>query len=463
MDRISLVDDAFLRLESRRQPFHIGMLLLFEPDETAPEDFVMQLSEKLRKSAAMQKPFNRHLVQKNGLHYWEDDTNFDLEHHFAHISLPKPGRIRELLSTVSRVHSCHLDRAYPLWRLYLIEGIEDGRFAVYMKIHHALVDGVSGIKMLIKGMSADQEESRHLPPFWENGVSSSKRQHLPVPTPTAKGLSALGKLSRNGVNSIPPVLREIRSNITDMWQRNPDFVFGGQAPRCSLNQSVSATRRFAAQSFSTPRIRAVAKAFDGTVNDVVLAMCGAALRHYLKELDDLPEQPLVAAVPVSIRREESAEGGNEVAFTLCHLATQLEDAGERIIAIKACMDHNKNHIRDLSPTQTLTTAAVKLIPGAINALFNLNPNKTLGNLVISHVPGPRQDMYWQGAKLSGLYPLSLLTDGAALNITLVSRHDTVDFGLIACRKSVPHVQRLLQYLEDGLIELEEAVKNRSAS
>ncbi|MBW2942517.1 WS/DGAT/MGAT family O-acyltransferase [Zhongshania aquimaris] len=462
MDRISLIDDTFLRLETRRQPFHIGMLMLFDPGEKAPQDFVMKLSEKLRKSTEMQEPFNRHLVQKNGLHYWEEDTDFDLEHHFAHIALPKPGRIRELLATVSRIHGGHLDRAYPLWRIYLIEGIEDGRFAVYMKIHHSLVDGIAGIKMLISSMSSNKRESTKLPPFWENGISNSKAQHLPVPTPTAKGLSAISKLSKNGLRSIPPVYREIRSNIADIWKGNPDFVFGGQAPRCSLNQSVSATRRFAAQSYSTPRMRAVGKAFDASINDVALAMCGAALRQYLADLDDLPLQPLVAAVPVSVRREDSTSAGNEVAFTLCHLATHLKDPAERIVAIKACMDYNKKHIRNLSPTQTLTTAAVKLIPGAINAIFNVNPNKTLGNLVISHVPGPKEDLYWQGAKLSGLYPLSLLTDGAALNITLISRHDTVDFGLIACRKSVPHVQRILKYLEDGLVELEEAVKNRNA-
>src|SRR3546814_8985858 len=139
------MDEAFLRIESRRQPLHIGMLMLFEPPPDGGDDFAAKLAERLKESTRAVAPFNHHLVRRRGLHYWKEDEEFDLAHHFVHMSLPRPGRIRELLSMVSRVHSGHLDRAYPLWRIYLIEGIEDGRIAVYMKIHHSVVDGVGGI------------------------------------------------------------------------------------------------------------------------------------------------------------------------------------------------------------------------------------------------------------------------------------------------------------------------------
>ncbi len=456
MKRLSLIDDTFLRFESRRQPLHIGMLMLFDPGENAPADFAAKLAERLRQSTKSEAPFNHRLVRSKGLHYWKEDEEFDLAHHFAHIALPKPGRIRELLAMVSRVHCGHLDRAYPLWRMYLIEGIEDGRFAVYLKIHHSMVDGVSGIKMLLKAMAPTAEESLTLPPIWETLTKKSGHQALPLPSPANGSLKVLRAVAKDGMNSVKPIWRELRSNLQDLWERNPNIVVGGQAPRCLLNQKVSATRRFAAQSYSTPRIKAIAKHFDATLNDVVLAMCASALRHYLDDFKDLPAKPLIAAVPVSVRRGNS-DFGNEVAFTLTHLATYIDDPAERLIAIKSCMDYNKNQLRKLSPDQSLVHAALKLVPGG-NSLLGLSSDTTLANLVVSHVPGPRQDMYWQGAKLSGLYPVSLLIDGSALNITLISRHDFVDVGLIACRKSVPHVQRLLQYIEDGLCELEACIK-----
>ncbi|AXQ30726.1 wax ester/triacylglycerol synthase family O-acyltransferase [Solimonas sp. K1W22B-7] len=457
MKRLAMVDDTFLRFESRRQPLHIGMLMLFEPPAGAGKEFPAQVAERLKQSTRAAPPFNQRLVRRGGLHYWEQDDEFDLAHHFVHLSLPQPGRIRELLAMVSRVHGGHLDRAYPLWRIYLIEGLEDGRFAVYLKIHHSVVDGVAGIRMLINMMSTDAEASRQLPPPWEVGTRRSETNPLPIPTRTAGGLSALRSLTREGLKAFTPVLRELRSSFQDFRAKNADLVVGGQAPRCLLNQQVSGTRRFAAQSYATPRMKAVAKAYNATLNDVILAMCGGALRRYLQDLDELPDKPLVAAVPVSVRRDHTALG-NEVAFTLAHLATHLDDPAARIVAIKSCMDYNKERIRRLSPAQLVTYASLMLMPGAVNALLGLTPDKALGNIVISHVPGPRQTMYWQGARLSGLYPASLLIDSAALNITIISRHDTVDFGLIACRKTVPHMQRLLEYLEDALTELEGTIK-----
>ena len=457
MKKLGIIDDTFLRFESRRQPLHIGTLMLFEPQGEDPKAFVTRLTERLRQSNQAAAPFNQRLVVKRGIHYWKETKDFDLAHHFVHISLPKPGRIRELLAMVSRVHCGHLDRAYPLWRLYLIEGLEDGRFAVYIKAHHALMDGIAGIRLLMKCMSTNLDTSLELPPPWEIPTKPSRTRNLPVPNPTTGSLSALRSLARENINSVVPVLKEISSNIKDIWNKNPDFVFAGKAPRSIFNQKVSATRRFAAQSYSTPRIKAVAEAYQTTMNDVVLAMCAGAMRRYLADLNELPERPLVAAVPVSVRRDKS-ELSNEISFTFTHLATHLDDPKERMLAIKHCMDYNKDHLRKLSPDQSLVCGAIKLLPGALNAVTGFSPDSVLGNVIISHVPGPRRTMYWQGAKLCGLYPASLIVDHVALNITLISRHDFVDVGIIACRKTVPQMQKLLKYLEDALVELEATVQ-----
>lgn len=461
MKRLALIDDTFLRLESRRQPLHIGMLMLFEPPKDSDKDFANNIASRLREYTAMAPPFNQRLVRRRGVDYWVEDSELDLDHHFVHMSLPAPGRIRELLAMVSRVHSSHLDRAFPLWRLYLIEGIEDGRIAVYLKIHHSLTDGVAGIKMLASSMSTDIETSKQMPPPWAIGIQKSKfSQPLPVPTPHIESLSALRAMAedgfKSGFKSIKAVGKELYKSLLDFRSHNPDLVLGGQAPRSIFNGKVSASRRFAAQSYSTPRIKAVAKACGATSNDVILTMCSGALRRYLEDRNELPKESLLAAVPVSVRREGyQNDAANQVAFTITHLASNVADPVERLKAIKSCMDYNKERIKHLSPGELTTYAAMMLLPGAANSLLGLVPDKALGNVVISHVPGPRQDMYWQGAKLTGLYPVSLVVDSGALNITIISRHDFVDFGLIACSKTVPSMQRLLNYLEDSLQELEQ--------
>ena len=458
-----MIDDTFLRLESRRQPLHIGMLMLLQPPEGAGEDFALNIADRLRQYTSIAPPFNQRLVNRKGVHYWTEDSELDLDHHFVHLSLPAPGRIRELLAMVSRVHSGHLDRAFPLWRLYLIEGIEDGRIAMYLKIHHSMTDGIAGIKMLTDSMSTNIETSTTMPPNWSIGIKKSKhKQPLPVPTPHLTSIPALRSVARDGLvsglKSIRTVGRELYHSFKDFRTHNPNLALGGQAPRTIFNHKVSASRRFAAQSYSMPRIRAVAQSCGGSSNDVILAMCGGALRRYLEERNELPKEPLLAAVPVSVRREgHSSDAANEVAFTMAHLATNISDPVERLKAIKSCMDYNKEKIKKLSPGELTTYAAMMMLPGATNSLLGYSPNKALGTVVISHVPGPREDMYWQGAKLCGLYPVSLVVDSVALNITIISRHDSVDFGLIACSKTVPKVQMLLKYLQESLEELEDAL------
>lgn len=467
MKRIPLIDDAFLRLETRRMPLHIGVLMLFEPPAGAGKNFAEDIASRLRQQIKTAPPFNQCLVQHRGMHYWEEDADFDLDQHFVHLSLPAPGRIRELLALVSRVHPGHLDRAYPLWRMYLIEGINDGRIAVYLKIHHAMVDGVGGMKMLIDSMAPDAKASTAMPPAWSIGAGKSRAlQSLPVPNPAVEGISALRSLAREGVMSsaasVTKVLGVLRDTFRDIRRNNPNLTVAGQAPRCQFNGKISGSRRFAAQSYSMPRIKAVARAYQATSNDVILAMCGSALRRYLEARNELPDIPLIASIPVSVRgKGQQTDAANEVAFTMAHLATHLDDPLARLVAIKNCMDYNKQRMKQLSPGQLMTYEAVMMLPGAANSLLGYAPDKALANVCISHVPGPRQDMYWQGAKLCGLYPVSLITDGGALNITIVSRHDLVDFGIIACRKTVPDVQRLLEYLEQGLVEMEDALARLS--
>ncbi|MFT6155607.1 MAG: diacylglycerol O-acyltransferase [Neolewinella sp.] len=213
--------------------------------------------------------------------------------------------------------------------------------------------------------------------------------------------------------------------------------------------------KVAAQSYATARINSVARAFDATSNDVILAMVVGALRKYLKVRNELPEMPLLAAVPVSVRGKGAAsDAANEVAFAITNLATNIADPVERMWVIKRSMDYIKVKLNGLSSGQIQAYVSLSLIPGAVNVLFGRKPDNTLVNVCVSHVPGPKETLYWQGAKLTGLHPISLVIHRAILNITIISRNNFIDFGIIACRRTVPHVQKLLDYLEEALSDLE---------
>lgn len=457
MHKLSPLDMMFLLLERRHAPFHVGALCLYRPPEGASPDFAARLAERLKQSSQAASPFDQRLAGRIGLDFWEKDPNFDLAHHFVHLALPKPGRIRELLAMVSRVHSAHLDRAYPLWRTYLIEGLEDGRIATYSKIHHSMVDGVAGIRLMLKSMSPDILTSTEMPPPW--ALKPSHERSVSV-VPAVAGFRALIDLARQGRHSVPAVFSQITRTIRDFRAKHPDLVTSFQAPRCIFNQHITGSRRFAAESYSTARIKAVGAKLEGTTNDVVLALCAGALRRYLLDQNALPDEPLIAAVPVSIRCDDGDEG-NQVSIALVNLATHLPDPVQRFKAIKDSMDYNKERFRLMTPAQLLAYTAVMLAPGLLTLLPGVK--HTIANVVISHVPGPREPVYWQGCLLEGVYPVSLLLDGFALNITLVSRQDTVDFGVLACRRTVPQMQRLLTYIKDALIELEAATLEYSAT
>jgi diacylglycerol O-acyltransferase len=230
------------------------------------------------------------------------------------------------------------------------------------------------------------------------------------------------------------------------------------APKTMFNVPITGSRRFAAQSWPIERIRQVGKAADATVNDVVLAMCSGALRSYLLSLEALPDSPLIAMVPVSLHGEETGEdGGNAVGVVMCNLGTHFDDAARRLETVHASMVEGKQSLNGMSQVQILLMSALGVSPLVILPALRLNGIvRPPFNLVISNVPGPRKPMYWNGARLDGLYPLSIPLDGQALNITCTSYSDEIAFGLTGCRRTVPHLQRLLSYLDDELTALEQA-------
>jgi WS/DGAT/MGAT family acyltransferase len=227
-------------------------------------------------------------------------------------------------------------------------------------------------------------------------------------------------------------------------------------PRTSFNRNITGARRFVAQSWSLERVRAMGKAYDGTINDAVLAMCSGAMRKYLQSLNELPDKPLKAMAPVSIRAKDDIDSGNSVAAVTANLATHIDDPAERMRTIQASMNAAKAQLREMTAQQIQIYTAITQMPQMLTALTRTADKFPAYSVTISNVPGPREQLYWNGARLDGMYPASIPVDGMAMNITQVSNNKNIDFGITACRRSVPHVQRLIDYLEDALVELEEA-------
>lgn len=451
---MSPTDAVFLLAESREHPMHVGGLQLFQPPEGMDALDVRTMLDEAMASDDVAPIFRkraRRSITSLGQWGWEPDQAFDLEHHVRRNALPQPGRVLELLALCSRLHSSLLDRHRPLWEMHLIEGLNDGRYAIYTKTHHALVDGVSALRMLSRMLSDDPDE-RGMPAPWAPRAVQAKREGgRPTPNPVKAAVDLMGEAA----GLVPALFRTLNRSISDQ-----SGAMSMSAPKTMLNVPITGARRFAAQSWPIERIRQVGKAADATVNDVVLAMCSGALRSYLAGMDALPDSPLIAMVPVSLHSDDSPSsdgGGNAVGVVMCNLGTHLDDPARRLETVHASMVEGKESMRGMSPTQILMMSALGMSPLMVLPLLRLNGIvRPPFNLVISNVPGPRKPMYWNGARLDGLYPLSIPLDGQALNITCTSYSDEIAFGLTGCRRTVPHLQRLLGALDAELAALEEA-------
>lgn len=452
MRLMSAVDQLFLLLESRKQPMHVGGLFLFElPESERGEgsDFVYKLVQQMQNSKAPPSfPFNQVL---ENLLFWKEDDQFDIEHHFRHVALPNPGRVRELLMYISKEHSRLLDRAMPLWECHIIEGIlpeSEGspeRFALYFKIHHSLVDGIAAMRIVEKALSQSPTEPLMLP-IWSTMTRKTSKAEK-----TKATIRSAAQVVKEQLSTIKPVFTELIDNFKHSG--DADYVGTFDAPMSILNRRISASRRIAAQSYDIKRFYNIADTFNMNQNDVVLAVCSGALRRYLLDMNALPTKPLVGFVPMSLRCDESASG-NQISFLMANLATHLEDPIKRMQLIHDSMNSGKRRFRRMNKAQVINYSAIAYAWEGLNVFTGLFPKKQAFNLIISNVPGSKKQLYWNGAPLKALYPASILVDGQALNITLASYQDKIEFCITACSKILPRVQDMLVLIEEELSALE---------
>ena len=449
---VSLVEQLFFLIEKHKQPMHVGGLFLFDIPTSAKPDFVTDLVRQIRNGETPPTfPFNQVL---HNLTFWKTTEHFDLHYHFHHTVLSKPHSFQALLSYVSDVHANMLDKNYPLWECHIIEGIDDvpttsetepKRFALYFKIHHSLVDGVAAMRIVEKSLSNSSTEVMTLPPW---ALLSRDEKNLENIAPNKRTFSGIVK---EQIGTIKPVFGELKNELKE--RKEPGFVSTIQAPTSPLNQRISNSRAFFATTYALSRFQKIAEVLQVSLNDVALAICSGALRSYLLQLEQLPEEPLIAFVPVSLRKDDSASG-NQASLVLCNLATNVDDPIERIKAIHASMTMGKDKFGRMEQAQVINYSAISYAWEGVNLLTNAYPKKQAFNILISNVPGPKEPLYWNGATLSALYPASVVFNGQALNITFSSYLDKLHFGIVGCDKTLPNLEYLTEALDTELLKLE---------
>jgi WS/DGAT/MGAT family acyltransferase len=451
--RLSTVDWAFLQAESATNLSHVAGLWVFSLPKGYRKNFWRAFMEGLDDATLVTPPFNYKLAGGPGLPSWVEDPDIVLDDHVRFASLPRPGSTGQLLQMVSRIHSHRLDRSRPLWECYLIEGIAGRRVAIYFKVHHALLDGIGTMNHLVRSLSVSPQEQASWG-FWQ--PPAGKRNQV-VKTGLLRRLSKASTELLEQARTLPELsgtLAKEGLKVLNLTENQVEAPF--TAPRTPLGKSISKNRKLGVKSFSLQRIKALGKETGSTINDIVLAISAGALRDYLIETGDLPGKSMTSWVPVSLAAGKGGGAGNNVTVMLCTLATDVEDPRERLELIKSSVQAAKSQLKGrsarTSDNYTQLLSGLVVLTQALGIADRVAPP---ANVIISNVPGPRELRYLNGARLVEQYPMSMLIDGQALNITVTSHDDRLDFGLLACPKAVPDPQHLADYLESALEQLEQ--------
>jgi WS/DGAT/MGAT family acyltransferase len=451
---LNLLDLSFVLMETRQTPMHVAGLQTFIPPADAPRDYAKQVYEYLRSFPVTAAPFNYRL-RGIGVHgivpSFEVVEKVDLDYHLRHSALPYPGGERELGVLVSRLHSNPMDLDRPLWEVHLIEGLQGGRFAIYAKLHHALTDGVSGVAML---NYSSEPHSSSTPPIW---AAERERKSRPTLTPVDT-LTQLSATLASQARELPSLLKGLGGSLKAAAgiKPDPEFASLAEAPRTLFNVNVTPQRRVATQSSSLARMKAIGTAAGGSLNDVLLAACSAAMRRYLLEVDQLPRKSLVASIPVALPRDADQAGGNAISFANVLLGTDIEDVRERFDVIRRSSAVGRDYLKLMSPTALMAYTVLISSPQLLTRVPGIGARVPPAyNVIISNVPGPRGKLYFLSAEMEAYYPISALAHGQALNITVLSYAGGLYFGFTGCADRLPHLQRLAVYTGEALDELEQ--------
>ena len=460
MDRLSGLDASFLYLETPAQMLHVCGIIVLDPS-TMPHGYSFDSMKEELDSRVAPIPSFRRKLRNVPLHLdhpiWVDDEDFDIDRHVHRLALPSPGGDKELSDVCGHLAGIPLDRSRPLWEMWVIEGLPDGKVAVFSKMHHATVDGVSGSNMISYLCSLEPDQGSPMP----------VEQPAPGRSPSELELTARALLTNLAkplevVKLVGPSTKLVTRTI-GRARKGTAMAAPLTAPRTSFNGTITGHRSIAYTDLSLDAIKEIKNATGATVNDVVLTVSGGALRRYLESRGELPESSLLATVPVSVHETSSRSGGsNKVSALFTKLGTDTEDPLERLRGISASNKHAKDHHNAIG-ADTLQDWAEFAAPRTFGLAVRLYSGLRLAekhpvvhNLVISNVPGPPVPLYFMGAKIEALYPLGPVFHGAGLNVTVMSNNGQVHVGLIACRELMPMVWDLAAHFPAELEALRRA-------
>ena len=458
MKHLSGLDATFLHLETPEMPMHVGSLNVLDLPKGYKGDFYEDAKQFMASRIHLADVFTRKLALMpfdltNPV--WVEDDDIDLDYHVRHITLPKPGTNRQLQQYVARLHSTLIDRSRPMWEFFIIDGLKSGQVALYTKVHHAGIDGQAGVALgkaifdleptgrVVKPPRARPRSSGYqlgMAELATAALRNTAQQYVKLFKMAPAIARALGGLAK-------PDEKAAEKNAATAPKK-----FNLFAPRTSLNVSITNQRTFAGRTISLAETKHIAKHFGVSLNDVVMATVAGALRHYLADNNELPAKPLVAGVPVSLREAGDETANNQASMILVSLATDITDPVQRLKAINASSTSSKstmNRFKAVILDDFPTFAAPWLVSGIASmvgrsGLVNLLP--PAANVAISNVAGAPFPMYFAGALVTSYYPVSIASHGTALNVTVQSYNGRMDYGLIACRRAVPDITEIGDYL-----------------
>ncbi len=458
MQKLNFQDASFLRAEVGERPFHVAALLIFSKPGKAPANYMRKLAPLIADGVINSSPiFSRKLEDPHDLRKpaWIEEDELDRRFHFRHYSLPQPGTMEDLLELVALAHQPVLDRGRPLWEYHLIDGLPRNRFAVYAKIHHALVDGMAGIALVSKQLqcepisisqlhkihaSTHPEELPHKKSSgWfkqlENNIGALFDQTRAIPEIASQVLH-MGRSSDGGKNALPPL----------------PFT----APPSILNLNKGGRRKLIALDLPLNKMRNIGHSTNGTVNDALIAVLGGAVRHFLLQQKKLPKTSLVGAMPISVKIEGSK--GNKLSMLMVPLASNIADPQKRLQRIVKVTKNAKQGLQGMSATGLQDMFNLIMMPVmALSAAHLSDKVRPVANMVVSNVPGPTNTQYLADSKLEAIYPISLLTEAAGFNFTAISYRNKLCIGILACPDGLEGVDNFKDCLQLAYEELLAAI------
>jgi diacylglycerol O-acyltransferase / wax synthase len=474
MDHLSGMDAAFLHLETPEMPMHVGSLMVLDVPKGQSEDFFEHVKDHVGRRLHLARVFQRKLALmpfELANPVWVDDEDVDLEHHVRQIMVPRPGSPEQVERLIGRLHSSLLDRSRPLWEMVVITGLVSGQVAVYTKVHHAAIDGQAGVALAQALLDVSPVPRVVKPPRARRRLN---RYQLGVAELAGAALSNTMAQYVKLWRSLPTMLRAARTVLMPKdeasGQRKLTLPKGlSLGPRTPINVAITNQRSFATRTVPLEVLKQMAKASQTSLNDVVLAVCAGALRRYLADYDCKPSKSLVAGVPVSLREKGNEDMTNQVSFILVSLATHIKDPVDRLMAIHASASagkHVSGQVKGAIPMDFPSFGAPWLMTGLASLYGRSRLADRLppvANVTISNVPGPQAPLYLAGARIATYSPVSIPAHGVALNITVQSYNGVMEFGLTACRRAMPDVGELADYLVAAAQELGRSVAERAAA